>query len=454
MATSPDAPQASQRWHLSEILVAPERFISHLFDRWNLRSGRMQLLIWAIGRLAVLLTWGLINPETQGDVVYYYEHISFMFTAGPADTMTEYPTPVLWLLTVPWLLGFGTQTGYVVAFVLLMVALDVAFTLSLWAWGGRLRAHAVTFWTLFVVFIGPTVYLRFDLVTSVLAGWSLLLLLRRRWTTSGALAGVGAAIKLWPALLWPALLGGSRRQRIRTSLGFWICGGLLALASLLWAGWNRLVSPLSWQSGRGLQVESVWATVPMVLRAVGLGDYAVTISRFQAFEIYGTGIGFWSALASIATAAGMAILVAVFVLWWRHGHGTTSQAALLMMLVILTMIVTNKTFSPQYMIWLGGPMAAAIALLGRQHPDARDYALDRRRLWLICIAILTTTILTGIVFPIGYDPLVRDSFITRYWRLPVTIVLAMRNLLITALLGYVLRLVKSFVWPIARERRP
>ncbi len=450
MATSSPKPQSPARLHLTESLIAPERFVSRAFDRWQLRSGRMQLLIWTAGRLVVLLTWGLINPETQGDVVYYYEHISFMFTAGPAETMTEYPTPVLWLLTIPWLLGFGTQIGYVIAFVLLMLALDITFTLSLWAWGERLRAHAVTFWTLFVVFIGPTIYLRFDLVTSVLAGWSLLLLLRRRWVLSGALAGVGAAIKLWPALLWPALLGGDRRQRVRTSLGFWICGGVLALVSLLWAGWDRLISPLSWQSGRGLQVESVWATVPMLFRALGIGDYAVTISRFQAFEIYGTGIGFWSALASIATVTGMIMLVAIFALWWRRGRGTTAQAALLMMLVILTMIVTNKTFSPQYMIWLGGPMAAAIALLGRQHLDTAEYALDRRRLWLICITILTISVLTGIVFPIGYDPLVRDSHLTRYWRLPVTIVLVLRNLLIVALLGYVLRLVKGFVWPTAR----
>ena len=452
MAETPQSSQPPERWHLSELLVAPERIVSHFFDRWNLRSGRMQLLIWAIGRLAVLLTWALINPETQGDVVYYYEHIAYMFQVGPAATMTEYPTPVLWLLTLPWYLGFGTQTGYVVAFVLLMLALDVAFTLSLWRWGGRLRSHAVTFWTLFVVFIGPTVYLRFDLVTSVLAGWSLLLL-RRHWTASGALAGVGAAIKLWPALLWPALCGGSRPQRIHTSIGFWLTGGLLALISLVWAGWDRLISPLIWQSGRGLQVESVWATIPMLARAVGIGDYAVTISRFQAFEIYGTGVPFWSTLATIATVIGMLMLIVVFALWWRRGHGTTSQAALLMILVILTMIVTNKTFSPQYMIWLGGPMAAAIALLGCRRPDTANYALDRRRLWLICLTILTITILTGIVFPLGYDPLVRDSYITRYWRLPVTIVLALRNLLITALLGYVLRLVKGFVWTTAKERR-
>ena len=160
---------------------------------------------------------------------------------------------------------------------------------------------------------------------------------------------------------------------------------------------------------------------------------------------------FWSTLATIATVIGMLMLIVVFALWWRRGHGTTSQAALLAILVILLMIVTNKTFSPQYDL-AGGPMAAAIALpaAGVGHRELRTRPAQTR---LICLTILTITILTGIVFPLGYDPLVRDSYITRYWRLPVTIVLALRNLLITALLGYVLRLVKGFVWTTAKERR-
>lgn len=436
--------------------LPPSRRLAHLavrvFSDWDLRSGRTLLLFWTLARLLVFLVWGLLTPQTQGDVVYYFQHIDHMFTAGPEQTMREYPTPVLWLLALPWLLGFGTQQGYVIAFVLIMLALDVTFSISLWRRGGRLRAHAIMFWSLFVAFIGPTVYLRFDLVTSVLAGWSLLLLGRRAWRTSGALAGVGAAVKLWPALLWPALCGGSRRQGVRASLGFWGTGGLLALASLLWAGWDRLVSPLTWQSGRGLQVESVWATVPMLGRAVGLGDYAVTISRYQAFEIYGTGVPGWTTAATLATVVGLFSIVIAYGLWWWRGRGSDEEAAAMMLLVILVMIVSNKTFSPQYMIWLGGPHAAAFALLGDRRPDSPGYSADRRRLWIISLAILVGTVLTGIVFPIGYDPLVRDSSLAGYLRLPVTLVLAIRNLLIIVLLGYVVWWVAGFVGPPAVAR--
>lgn len=418
------------------------RRLAHLclrvFHEQDLNSRRALLLIWAGTRLIVLLVWGLFTPETQGDVVYYFQHIDALGEIGPRATMPEYPTPVLWLLMIPWVLGLGSQQGYVIAFVLLMLALDAGFSLGLWHLGGRLRAHAIMFWSLFVATIGPTAYLRFDLVTSILAGGSLLMLVSRRPAGAGVLAGVGAAIKLWPALLWPALAGRPpARIRRRTSMGFWSAGTLLAVTSWLWAGWDRLVSPLTWQQGRGLQVESVWATVPMLLRALGLGDYAVTISRYQAFEIYGYAVPFWTRMASLATLLGMIGLLVAFVSWWRRANIDPLGAMALILLVILVMIVTNKTLSPQYMIWLGGPVAAGFVLLGRRLPTTRDYPRERRRLWVVAVWLLALTLATWLVFPIGYDPLVRDYWLAQWLRLPITLILVARNLGICALLAYV-----------------
>jgi hypothetical protein len=34
----------------------------------------------------------------------------------------------------------------------------------------------------------------------------------------------------------------------------------------------------------GLQIESIWATAPMAVRAFRPGDYLVGVSRWQAFE--------------------------------------------------------------------------------------------------------------------------------------------------------------------------
>ena len=418
------------------------------FHGLQFTNGRTLVIAWFLARLFVFLIWAVISPGTQGDVLYYHQGITKMFHEGPQEAMREYPTPVLWLLAIPWLLGFGSSVGYVVWFVLLMLCLDASFAYGLWRWGGRLRAHAVTYWIVFLMLCGPTAYLRFDLVTAVLAGWALLLLARGRPGIAGSLAGVGAAVKLWPALLWPALCGGARRQKLNATLAFWGTGGLLALGSLLWAGWPRLISPLGWQSGRGLQVESIWATVPMLMRALGIGDYAVLISRFQAFEVYGTGVRFWLTAADISMVVGLLAIAIGYLRWVFRGKGDHLEAAVLMLLVILVMIVTNKTFSPQYIIWLGGPMSAAFAMLSPKPRETLEYFVDRRRLWTVSVLLLAATALTVLVYPLGYGALVRDSFpwIARFL---VSVILVVRNLLMVVLTISVLQWMWAFLSPAA-----
>lgn len=414
----------------------------------RLNSVRFLLLFWFLTRLAVFLTWGIFTPSTQGDVIYYYNGIQRMFLVGPEQTMQEYPTPVLWMLTLPWITGLGTATGYVISFVLFMLALDAAFTITLWRSGGAMRGQAVVFWSLYMGFVGPTGFLRFDLVTSILAGWALLWVMRHLTGVAGALSGVGAAIKLWPAMLWPALLGGSRRGKIWASVGFFGAGGLLALASLLWAGWDRLLSPLGWQSGRGLQVESIWATIPMALRGFGIGDYAVAISRFQAFEIWGTGVSVMMTASDIAFIVGLLAAVLAYAVWIWRGRGRLIEAVALMLFVILLMIVTNKTFSPQYIVWLGGPGAVALAILGQREPFTPIYSSDRRRIKRASILLLWITLLTTIVYPLGYGPLVRDLYgWAFYLRIPTTLILVARNVLVVWLFCGIVAWLWSFLRP-------
>lgn len=414
----------------------------------DLHSPRTMLLFWFAARLAIFLYWALISPGTQGDVIYYYQNINALFHSAPRDlVLREYPTPVVWLLAIFWLMGFGTQPGYVAAFCLTMVALDAAFAITLWRMGGRLAPHAVAVWVIFITACGPTVYLRFDLITSVIAGWALLAMVRRRPQLAGGLAALGAAVKLWPALLWPALCVGSIRRKLRTTVAFFVTGIVLALASLIWAGWDRLISPLTWQSGRGLQVESVWASIPMLGRALGIGDYAVNISRFQAFEIYGTGVQFWMQVASIAFLIGLLVIVAAFAAWLIRGHGHLMESFALTLAVILIMIATNKTFSPQYVFWLGGPLASAFVILSVRIPSTPSYILDRRRLWVVTVITLVVTALTLLIFPVGYGPLVRDGGIRSFLRLPITLILVCRNVLVLVLLGYVLNWIASFLSP-------
>ncbi|CAI9410484.1 glycosyltransferase 87 family protein [Aestuariimicrobium sp. T2.26MG-19.2B] len=422
------------------------------FTSAQLDSPRFLATLWVIARCLVFALWLIAAPSTQGDVVYYFEKTRALFDVGPQQTLVEYPTPVIWLMLVPYYLGFTTKVGYIIVFVVVMLAIDAAICRSLWINGGRLRGEAVVFWVVFLAFIGPTAYLRFDLVTSALAAWALLALVNRHHGRAGALIGLGAATKLWPALLWPALLRGDARARVKATAAMFGLGGALALASLLWAGWDRLLSPLTWQSGRHLQIESVWATPAMLWRILHRHDYWVGISSFQAFEIWGPGANALLAMATISTYVGYALAVGVYLAWLRPGHSRRRiEAVVLMLMVILVMIVTNKTFSPQYIIWLGGPLAAGLSVISSaDDPSTFRRLADERRLIRTGSVLLALTLATQLVYPIGYAPLVKGSL----GMTAVTLVLAARNFGIVALLVWVLHWLWTFLRPPAKKAQP
>ena len=68
--------------------------------------------------------------------------------------MNEYPTPVVWILLLPYGVSGGSRVGYFVALVAIMLLLDAAFTYALYRSAGRRHDWAVDFWLLFVFLIG------------------------------------------------------------------------------------------------------------------------------------------------------------------------------------------------------------------------------------------------------------------------------------------------------------
>jgi hypothetical protein len=383
------------------------------------RGGKTLALAWLLTRLALLaLLATRVERIMVGDVFYYHRKIRALFDVGLGGTLNEYPTPVTWLLWLPYGAAGGNRAAYLVIFIVLMLALDAAFTVALYRTSGRRHTGAADFWLAFVLLVGPLSYLRFDLLPAVLAGGALLAARRRPWVT-GALTGLGAAIKLWPALLIPAFLA-HRPDRKVAGWAFVGVGFGLAAVSLLAGGWSRLVSPLTWQSDRGLQIESIWATPVMLARAVRPAGWLVDMSKYQAFEIFGSSVGLWLGLATAATVAGLVVIVALYLRAFRQPAPTALAIGLVILATVAVMTVTNKTLSPQYLLWMGGPMAALL-LLGRDGTAAQRDQLLRLAGFLLVLALLT-----HLVYPLLYNGLLGR----RGYPMTViaTLVTAVRNL--------------------------
>jgi hypothetical protein len=406
------------------------------------RGPRTIVVIWLGTRLLILVLLAAFERFVTGDVFYYHRKINALFSAGLDGTLYEYPTPVVWILWLPYGASFGSRVGYLVAFIVLMLALDALFCYTLWRSTGRRHDSAIDFWLIFAPLIGPLSYLRFDMLPAVLAGGALLATRRKPWVT-GALTGLGAAIKLWPALLIGAFMS-YKYDRRQAGLAFIVVGFGLALISLILGGWSRLISPLRWQSDRGLQIESIWATPSMVARAVMPDQWIVNMSPYQAYEVFGPGADAWVTISNVATLLGLAMIILLTVRAFRHDGSTPVAIGFVVLATVAIMIITNKTLSPQYLLWLGGPMATLL-VFRRQATPEEGQAIRRIALQLLVLALLTQ-----LVYPVLYP-----GYIGRQGHAMIiisTIVTTIRNVALVVFTIEVCRMAWRMLGAVVMER--
>ncbi|MFT8394563.1 glycosyltransferase 87 family protein [Propionibacterium sp.] len=398
------------------------------------------LVAWMVSRSLMVYVFVTQTRFISDDVQYYFTSIDsdvWTATGDLSHSLVEYPVPVVWIMQAVRLVSGPSENVYVFTFALLLAAMDVTCCWVLWTRVSRLSSGL---WMLFTFLIGPLVWFRIDLIPAVCVLVALKELERRPRLAGGAIA-LGAATKLWPALLIVPMLGLHRTGR-RRGLGFLVTGLAIGLASLATEGFVRSASPLTWQSARGLQVESVWATGLMLARLGPHGhDWVVHLSRFNAYEIYGPGTGAWTTAANVSM---IVLIVLVVVLGWFIGLGgiglprhTLAAAGahsgrrdrelaitLSTLAIVCGVIIANKTFSPQYMIWLTGPFAVLIAAQLRSE--------DRRHAIIMLVLGLVAAGLTQFEFPLNYSGLVQ----TATPGITVTVVLAVRNVLMVVLTVY------------------
>ncbi|WP_425308782.1 glycosyltransferase 87 family protein [Ammonicoccus fulvus] len=362
---------------------------------------RWVLIIVVFSRLLIAANWVWLQDFGLGDVPYYVDRAGMLADLGVGVTLREYPTPLAGLLFLPWLLGGGQEGAYLFWFVTLVLVADLALCVLLWRSGLPGRGWAIVVWSAVGALLGPLIWLRVDLFPAVLVGAGALLMVTRP-AVAGVLLALGAGLKLWPGVLAGFLVDRNvlRRGSWRTPvLAFAGTGVLIVVLSVAAGGWDRLVSPLTWQSDRGLQIESVPATALMALHAGDPNTWAVQMSHYQAFELFGPGVAETLVVSDVLTLVGALVGVLVLVRSWlapaADRFARTETVAIGMLAAISLLIVTNKTLSPQYVIWLAGPLAVLVAL--------RGFRVRRTRRLVALVGLVAG--LTHLVYPVWYGHL-------------------------------------------------
>ncbi len=176
-------------------------------------------------------------------------------------------------------------------------------------------------------------------------------------------------------------------------------GVALVVGSLAVGGWERLWSPLTYQSDRGLQIEAVAATVPMRAWAADLG-YVVWYSPFHAYEVTGPSTGLWLQVVGLAGPLALVGCLVLLVVWVRAGN-PRSALPYLALTGIGAFVITSPALSPQYLLWIAAPTAVLLGLAtgpGRWRPALAPAMLT----W---IAAVILCLLTTAVYPVYYDAL-------------------------------------------------
>jgi hypothetical protein len=355
--------------------------------------------LWLASRAVLYLI--STDPRSVGDVgLYQHWYACCLSRRGfpAADPMWQYPPGAA---AVFWLPG-RLPGSYVDAFALLAVGCDLAVTVVLCLAprrGGSLAG--AWYWVCGVPFLGSLALGRLDMVPVALS--VLALRLAGRGGARGALLAAAAAVKAWPVTLAAGTAPGQWRRAL---------AGPVAMLAVAWVFFRHpLLSFLAHQGARGVEIESAAATPFMTWRLAGW--HGELVYRYGAWQLGGE----YAALARdasrtalvlvAAAAAGWCVLTARGRIRWRPEYAADAPLA-----VTLLVLVASPVLSPQYLLWAVG-LAAACLAAGRttQRP--------------VALAILGAALLTTVVFPAGWQSLLKGSA-------TVTGILLARNALLAA----------------------
>lgn len=313
------------------------------------------------------------------------------------DPMWQYPP----LAGPIFALGAQLQANPDVGFMLLAFAADAAILAALLVAGRRTgRLTGAWVWAISAIVVGPVFLTRFDVIPTLFAVLGLLLLARP--VSSGALLGIGTAVKVWPALM---LAAAPRRALPKAMIGFLVAVIVSTTAVWAWAGDDSLAF-LDGQSERGLQMESV-AALPFLIWHLFGADPQI-IYRYGSMEVGRSGTGVAAIIVSVIGLLSLLVL-ALARLTGRLERIPGPDVAFA---AVCVSIVASRVFSPQYMIWLLG--IGAVCLVWR-----------RTAMRVPVVLMLAAAAAAQILYPFAYSNLITGG-------VAATVLQALRIVLVVA----------------------
>lgn len=388
------------------------------------RFGRNPVALWSAFML-VHLWLGLLNLYGSGlplgDVTIVYRFWSDqVFLAGfwvGVDSAWVYP--ILAIFPMLGAAAFGPGL-YASTWLTMMTVLDAVAFASIIGWRrAARRAVAAWWWIGFLLLLGPIALGRIDTVTVALGVVAVSVIATRPWLAALVLA-IAAWVKVWPAAIVGAMVV-ALKDRWRILAIAFLVSAIVIVGALMYGAGANVLSFITQQTGRGLQVEAPVSTIWLWQAFAGTpGTFVYYDQHILTWQVTGDGVGAVSAIMTPVMALAVIAVVLVAVLALRRGAAPTMVLALLSLALVAALIAFNKVGSPQFIGWLAVPV-----VLGLSTRTAEG------RWWFAVPAALSAAVavLTQGIYPylygwlLGLHPL-------------MLMTLTARNVLVFAILGW------------------
>jgi hypothetical protein len=280
------------------------------------------------------------------------------------DQDIEYPPLSIPVLVGPVYLGDSAE-GFIDGFMWEMLAFDLAIVAMLaLALPGDPRkvVSALGIYTVGIVMLSgvvldpslidtaPLALSRFDLVPALLVLAAVLARDAGRSATWSAFLSLGAAVKAFPLLLYPALLRGETRLRrvaVVAAIPLLLCVAIV----LVWG--DEFGSAITYHTERALQVESLAASPFEVAHTFG-ANASISIAH-GGYELRAGGA---DAARWITVVIGAGLFLVLALAGWRSKASNMELVTAL----VTVLVVFGPVLSPQFLLWILPVSAAAYGL--------------------------------------------------------------------------------------------
>jgi hypothetical protein len=311
----------------------------------------------AVLTVATAPPWvGLFGGRGVGDMYLYrmYAHRMERGLWPYHDFFFDWaPGSVPPVLAPSWLPGSYYVAFHVLAFVYAALGLlAVAWTLVLLGAGTRRLYLGVAAAAALPIALGAIAIDSLDYWPALFTGAGLAAFLAGRHRVSAGLLGFAIVAKVYAIVLAPLLLIWLWRRRGRDeAVRFTAIGAaVVVLASLpfLIVGPTGLGFSIKSQFVRGLQMESLGASILMALDHLGLYRAHVVVGTPYSLDVGG---GTAKAVGVLFTLVTIAALLWVYVRYLR-GPDAPQRLVTACVAALTAYVAFNRVLSPQYLVWL------------------------------------------------------------------------------------------------------